>query len=79
MCLGIPARVLQVDESALPSRPAVVIRQDGVEFIADLAMTPEALPGDYVVTHSGYSVGVLSETAAHAAIELLESVRGAVM
>ena len=70
MCLGIPARIVSVDLSDPFSRPAVLRRDDGTEMVADLAMVPEAGPGDYVVTHSGFAVSLLTGEEARRAIAL---------
>lgn len=71
MCLGIPAQVVSVEMSDRFSRPAILRRSDGSEMKADLAMVPEAGPGDYVVTHSGFAVSLLTEEQAREAIGLL--------
>jgi hydrogenase expression/formation protein HypC len=75
MCLGIPARVISVNLSGEASRPAVLKRIDGTEMKADLAMVPEAVPGDYVVTHSGFAVSLLTEAEARRAISLFEEMK----
>lgn len=75
MCLGVPARVVSVNESDPVSRPALLRRADGTEMKADLAMVPEATPGDYVVTHSGFAVSVLTKKEALQAIDLLDEMR----
>lgn len=75
MCLGIPARVVSVDLSDQVSRPAVLTRSDGIEIRADLAMVPEAGPGDYVVTHSGFAVSLLTCEEARQAIGLLDEMK----
>ena len=75
MCLGIPARIVSVDLSDQTSRPAVLKRNDGTEITADLAMVPEAGPGDYVVTHSGFAISVLTEEEARQAIGLFDEMK----
>ena len=39
----------------------------------DLVFVPEAELGDWVITHSGYALRVISEEDAAATIELLEA------
>ena len=75
MCLGIPARVVSVDEPNGLSRPATVTRSDGAEMRVDLAMVPEALPGDHVVTHSGFAVSLLTEEEVGEANRLLDEMK----
>lgn len=71
MCLGIPARVLSVSDAEGISRPALVLRGDGARIPADLAMVPDAAVGDYVVTHSGFAVSILTKEEALEATRLL--------
>jgi hydrogenase expression/formation protein HypC len=39
----------------------------------DLVFVPEAEPGDWVITHSGYALRVISEEDAAQTLELLEA------
>ena len=54
MCLAIPTRVVEL----LPDSQAVV-DLGGVRKAVSIALTPEAVVGDYVVVHVGHAIGVL--------------------
>ena len=57
MCLAIPGRIISIVEGSGLQRVGVV-DVDGVERDVNLAMVPEAVAGDYVVTHAGYALRV---------------------
>ena len=42
----------------------------------DLAFTPEAVPGDYVIVHVGCAISVIDEDAANQVFEALREVDG---
>lgn len=64
MCVAIPGRVIAISKGPGPSRPAEVVFGDDETREIDLAMVPAAEVGDYVITHSGFAISVISETAA---------------
>lgn len=70
MCLAIPARIVSMAEGTGASHPATV-RVAGIERPVDLSLVPEATVGDYVVTHSGYAISVLSREHALETLEIL--------
>jgi hydrogenase expression/formation protein HypC len=43
----------------------------GIERPVDLCLVPQATVGDYVVTHAGYAISVLSRARAVETIEML--------
>ena len=61
MCLGIPGKVLTVEEG--PLRLGRVAFGDVVKEVS-LAFVPEAELGDYVVVHAGTAIEVIDEEAA---------------
>ena len=63
MCVALPGRVTWVGAAGAVSIPARVDVGDR-EVAVDLAMTPEAGVGDYVVTHSGFAIRVVSSAEA---------------
>jgi hydrogenase expression/formation protein HypC len=75
MCLGTLARIVSVNTSDGVSRPAVLKGPDGTEMMADLAMIPEATPGDYAVIHSGFAISLLTEAEAREAMRLLAEMK----
>lgn len=69
MCLGIPARVVAVDE-----RTAVVDLR-GARRTVDATMVP-VRPGDYVLVYTGLIVQVLDPEDAAERLRILEEVEG---
>ncbi|MEA3254077.1 MAG: HypC/HybG/HupF family hydrogenase formation chaperone [Chloroflexota bacterium] len=39
-----------------------------------IALTPKVKPGDYVLLHTGYAIGVLDEVEAKETLKLLEEI-----
>lgn len=52
MCLALPARVVDL----LPDHQAVV-ELGGVKKTINVALTPDARVGDYVIVHVGHAIG----------------------
>ncbi|MFZ0888824.1 MAG: HypC/HybG/HupF family hydrogenase formation chaperone [Candidatus Binataceae bacterium] len=61
MCLGIPGKVLSVDEREL--RTARVDFGGIVKQIC-LAYAPDARVGDYVIVHAGFAISRIDEAEA---------------
>jgi hydrogenase expression/formation protein HypC len=53
MCLALPARIVALDA---PSAQAT-IDLGGVRKQISVALTPEAVVGDYVIVHVGHAIG----------------------
>ncbi|MHC4562100.1 MAG: HypC/HybG/HupF family hydrogenase formation chaperone [Planctomycetota bacterium] len=76
MCLAVPGKILEIDESAddpVTGRVATVDFR-GSQVSASLAMTPEAGVGDYVLVHAGFAIAQLD---ANEARETWESIKEA--
>ncbi len=69
MCLAIPGCVLSVDGDAL-TRTARVDFGGAIKEI-NLAYTPEAQVGDYVLVHVGFALTVLDAERAEETLRLL--------
>lgn len=69
MCLGIPARVLEVDRSGLLAMGMVDF--GGVRREVCLAYVPEVQVNDYVIVHAGFAISLLDEEEAQASLDLL--------
>ena len=72
MCLGVPGRILDVEEGAL--RLGRVAFGDVVKQVS-LALVPEALVGEYVIVHAGTALEVIDEAAAARTFLVLEDLR----
>jgi len=72
MCLGIPAKILEIDGSGLLTMGKVDF--GGVTREVCLAYVPEAAAGDYVIVHAGFAISRLNEEEALQSLELLAEV-----
>lgn len=71
MCLGIPGKVLRVDESPLGINMGLV-SFGGIAKEICLAYTPEAKAGDYVLVHVGFALSRIDEEHAREVFEALK-------
>ncbi len=71
MCLGVPGKVVRVDETAVGVSMGQVSFGGVVKEVC-LAYTPDVVPGDYVLVHVGFAISKIDEQ--HAA-EVLEALR----
>jgi hydrogenase expression/formation protein HypC len=72
MCLGIPGKVIEINDEG-PLRMAHV-DFGGVRKEACLAYVPEVKLGDYVIVHVGFAISALDEEEAHKTLELLRAI-----
>lgn len=70
MCLGIPAKVIEIDDDGGLLRMGKV-DFGGVTRQVCLAYVPEAQVGDYVIVHVGFAISRLDEEEAQASLDLL--------
>ncbi|BDU72875.1 HypC/HybG/HupF family hydrogenase formation chaperone [Mesoterricola silvestris] len=73
MCLGIPGKVVDVEEG--PLRLGRVAFGDVVKEVC-LAFVPAARPGDYVVVHAGSAIEVIDEEKALRVFEAFRIMEG---
>jgi hydrogenase expression/formation protein HypC len=71
MCLGVPGKVVRVDESAI-GMPMGLVSFGGITKEVCMAYTPEAVPGDYVLVHVGFAISKLDESHALEVFETLK-------
>lgn len=69
MCLGVPARITEVQENELMRMAKVDF--GGVTREVSLAYVPEAEVGDYVIVHAGFAISRLDEDEAQETLELM--------
>lgn len=65
MCLAVPALIKTIDGTNAQ------VELGGVERLVSLLFTPEARVGDYVLVHTGFTIGVVDEKEALATLQLL--------
>jgi len=72
MCLGVPGKIVRIDDDPLGMTMARV-EFGGIEKDVCLAYVPEAQVGDYVLVHVGFALSRIDEDEAMRVFELLEA------
>ncbi len=72
MCLGIPAKIIEIQGEDLTRTAKVDF--GGVVREASLAYVPEAQVGDYVIVHVGFALSILNEQEAQETWRLLQEI-----
>ena len=75
MCLAIPGKVLEIDDTVQPKMGKVSF--GGIQKRACLEWIPEAKIGDYVIVHVGFAISKMDEKEAVKTLELIEQIEGA--
>jgi hydrogenase expression/formation protein HypC len=70
VCLGVPGKVLSVEENAQGMAMGSV-SFGGVNKEICLAYVPEAKVGDYVIVHAGFAISIVDEQEAEETFEIL--------
>ena len=63
MCLGVPGKIVQIDDNESPL-PMGRVNFGGILKDVCLAYVPEAQVGDYVVVHVGFAISRVDEAEA---------------
>jgi len=66
MCLGIPAKVIEVDESNQGK-----IDYMGTKVKTNFALLVDVKVGDWVIVHAGYAISKLNEEEAQETLDLI--------
>ena len=69
MCLGIPAKVIEVDNSHQGK-----VDYLGTKIKANFALLEEVKAGDWVILHAGYAISKLDEQEAKETLALLREI-----
>jgi hydrogenase expression/formation protein HypC len=69
MCLGIPGRIVRIDDASKKLATADVA---GVQRQVNLACTPQAAVGDWVLIHVGFAMARLDEAQAAQTLQILK-------
>jgi len=73
MCLGIPGKVVQIDEGPTDMTMGRV-SFGGITKDVCLAYTPEVEVGDYVIVHVGFALSRIDEEEAQQVFEYLREI-----
>ena len=71
MCLGVPGEVQSFTDTEPLTRTAVV-KFGGITKEINLAFTPEAQVGDWVIVHAGFAINTLDQQEAARTLALLD-------
>lgn len=69
MCLGIPAKILEITDGPLPSARLDIA---GQERTCCLAYLPEAQVGDYVLIQNGFAMSIMDTESALESLATIE-------
>lgn len=66
MCLGIPAKVVQIDDSQVGK-----VDYLGTKVKTNFALLENVKKGDWVIVHAGFAISKLDEEEAQETLEIL--------
>ncbi len=72
MCLAVPGRVVEIIEAGDIAFRRAKVDFGGVRKEINLAYTPEAEVGKYVLVHVGFAISVIDEAEAQRVFQYLE-------
>ena len=75
MCLAIPGKVLEIDDSGEPRMGKASF--GGIQKRVCLAWIPDVKIGDYVIVHVGFAISKMDEGEAMKTLKLFEEIEGA--
>lgn len=76
MCLAVPGRVVEIIDTGDPAFRQGKVDFAGIRKEINLAFTPEAEVGNYVLVHVGFAISVIDEEEAHRVFEYLKQMGG---
>jgi len=69
VCLGIPAKVIEVREDN-----TAIVDYGGIKKLVDSTLLPDVKPGDYVIVHAGAIIERISEQEYQETMEILREI-----
>ncbi len=73
MCLGVPGKVISIEENPLGITMGKVSFGGIVKDVC-LAYIPDVKVGDYVIVHVGFAISKIDEEQAHSIFEFLQQI-----
>jgi hydrogenase expression/formation protein HypC len=71
MCLAIPGKVIEITAALDDTFRYASVSFGGIKKQVNLAMLPEARPGDYVLVHVGVAISIVDEEEAQKTFEYI--------
>lgn len=75
MCLAIPGKVLEIEDSSEPRMGKASF--GGIQKRVCLEWIPDVKVGDYVIVHVGFAISKMDEAEAMKTLKLFEQIDGA--
>jgi hydrogenase expression/formation protein HypC len=72
MCLAVPGRVVEISDAGDVAFRRGKVDFGGIRKEVNLAYTPEAEVGKYVLVHVGFAISVIDEAEAERTFKYLE-------
>ncbi len=69
MCLGIPTRVTQIEDSGMGK-----VDYLGTKVRVNFSLLEDIKPGDWVIVHAGFAISRLDEEEARETLSLLREI-----
>lgn len=76
MCLAVPGKILSIDDSNGELMKMGRVNFGGIVKEVNLAYTPEAKIGDFVIVHVGFALNTVDESEAMKVFEYLKEIEG---
>ena len=76
MCLAVPGRIVEITDTADIAFRVGKVDFGGIRKEVNLAYTPEAEVGKYVLVHVGFAISVIDEAEAQRVFEYLKQMGG---
>jgi len=76
MCLAVPGRVVEIIDCGDIAFRQAKVDFGGIRKDINLAYTPEAEVGKYVLVHVGFAISVIDEAEAQRVFKYLEELGG---
>jgi hydrogenase expression/formation protein HypC len=69
MCLGIPAKIIEIDPSAEKAKADF----GGITRTINISLV-DTKPGDYVIVHAGFAIQTMDEQAAKETLSIFQQI-----
>ena len=76
MCLAVPGRVVEIIDGGDIAFRQAKVDFGGIRKDINLAYTPEAEVGKYVLVHVGFAISVIDEAEAQRVFQYLKEIGG---